>query len=72
MNSTWLWITIGIIIVVAVVAIALYVNKPVQPAAPTTGQVSGTNTETNVASELNVELPEVNEEVVDVNLPPQI
>lgn len=72
MNNTWLWIVVGIVIVVAVAAAFLYANKPVQPAAPTNVQVTGTNTEANIANEVNVELPEVNEEIVDVNIPQEI
>ena len=72
MNNVWLWVTLGVIVLIVVAATLLYTAKPVQPATSTSVQVTGTNTEANVANEVNVELPEVNEELVDVNIPPEI
>lgn len=69
MNSLWLWAIIGIIVIVAIAAVAMY--HPAGTGTGSTGQVEQ-NVEENINTELNVTVPEVNEQIVDVNLPQEI
>ena len=72
MNSLWLWTIIGIIVIIAIAAIAMYHPAGTGSGGPgTTGQVEQ-NIEENINTELNVTVPEVNEQIVDVNLPQEI
>jgi hypothetical protein len=70
MSSTWVWILLGLVVIAALVAIFTS-----HPSTTTTGGeevTSGQNVEENVVSELNVEVPEINEAIVDVNIPEEI
>ena len=77
-GNAWVWILLGISLVAIIVGLMYYspTTSTKQQSQGTAGTVKTGGTETvaeeNVVQELNVEVPEVNEEVVDINVPEEI